>query len=119
MKLRVLFLLMTLVLVWSSHVADRPVSASVSISEHARHGDWATALTQPSVGAQGDPASTAQVVPAAEEAVVDLVGLLPPGANSSVSALSMTWPGPYATRVRTSPYLDGPQRPPRGTHLLA
>lgn len=120
MKLRVLFLLMTLVLVWSSHLADRPVGgASASISEYAHHDDWTTALTQPSAGSQGDPSSAPQAAPTAEEAVVDLVGLLPPGASASMSALSMTWPGPYATLVRIAPYLDGPQRPPRATHLLA
>lgn len=119
MKLRVLFLLMTLVLVWSSHVADRPVGAPVSISEYPHHDDWVTALTQPSVGSPSDSSSVNQMAPTVEEAVVDLVGLLPPGAGASMSALSMTWPGPYATLVRIAPFLDGPQRPPRATHVLA
>jgi hypothetical protein len=119
MKLRVLFLLMTLVLVWSSHVADRSVGAATPVSEYAHHDDWTAALTQPGAGSQGDSSSVPQAAPTAEEAVVDLVGLLPPGAGASMSALSMTWPGPYATLVRIAPYLDGPQRPPRATHLLA
>jgi len=55
----------------------------------------------------------------AEEAVVDLVGLLPPAPDASASALSMGLPRAYAALARIPPYLDGPQRPPRLAQHLA
>lgn len=119
MNWRVLFLLMALVLVWSSPVADRPASSSASMSEHLHPADLAVALMQPSGGSEADPSSVPQSLPAAEEAVVDLVGLLPSSAYASVSALPAAWPGAYVAPSRLAPYLDGLQRPPRVTPLLA
>ena len=60
-----------------------------------------------------------QALPMAEEAVVDLVGLLPPDPDASASALSMGLPRAYAALARIPPYLDGPQRPPRLAQHLA
>ena len=106
MNLRMFLLLMALLLVWSGHTVDRPVGASASI-----------AVTHHAVGSEGDVSSGAQTTQAVEEGVVDLVGLLPTDADAPSTLLLMSWPGRYATRARIAPYLDGPQRPPRATHL--
>ena len=119
MKLRVLYLLMTLVLVWSAPPTDQSVVSPVSILEHAPHADMAVALAEAGVS-ESDLAPATQALPAADEVfAADLLALLPPCGCAAVSALRTVWPGLYATPSRLAPYLDGPQRPPRVTHFLA
>jgi len=118
MNPRVLLLLLALVLVWSGHLVDRPVSSSVSITVH-HEGHSAAGLTHQAAGSVGDSSPTGQMTQAAEEAVLDLVGLLPAGTVAPSSSLLMSRPAPYANQAWIAPYLDGPQRPPRATHLLA
>ena len=119
MNSRVLLLLLALVLVWSGHTVDRSASSPVSISVYQHDGSAAAALTPQAAGSEGNASAGDQTTQAAEEGVVDLVGLLPTDADAPSTLLLMTWPGPYATLAWIAPYLDGPQRPPRAAHLAA
>ena len=119
MNLRVLFLLLALVLVWSGHTVDRPMGASVSITVDHHDGETVRTVMHQAAGSEGGASPGVQTTQAAEEGVVDLVGLLPTDAGAPSTLLLMSWPGPYAALAWIAPYLDGPQRPPRATLLLA
>lgn len=61
-------------------------------------------------------------LPAAQahaESVTDLPDLLLAPAEAPAPGLAMAPPRPYASRARMTPYLDGPQRPPCATALVA
>ena len=116
MKSRVLLLLLALVLVWSGHTVDRPPGASASITLH--HHEVHSAAAHQAAGSEGEAPTDGQSTQAAEEGVVDLVGLLPTDTDAPSTSLLMSCPGPYATLARIAPYLDGPQRPPRAAHLI-
>ena len=119
MNLRALLLLLALVLVWSGETVDGPLGSSASISVSQHDGAAVAALTFQAAGSEGHASAGGQTTQAAEEGVVDLVGLLPTDAGAPSTLLSMTWPGPYAALMWIAPYLDGPQRPPRAAHLTA
>ena len=119
MNLRVMLLLLVLVLVWSGHTVDRPAGASVSITVDHHDGETVRTVMHQAAGSEGGASSGVQTTQVAEEAVIDLVGLLPTDTDAPSTSLLMSWLGPYATLARISLYLDGPQRPPRATHLLA
>jgi hypothetical protein len=113
MKLRVVFLLFALVLTWSGHTLNQRGDALVSISAQHHEGQHASTLEQEAAVSGRDASSVGHPILAVEEAVIDLVGLVPIDGDASSPALLMTWPGPYATLAWIAPYLDGPQRPPR------
>jgi hypothetical protein len=119
MNLRILFLLLALVLVWTGHAVDRPESSSASITLHHHQGNSAAGVTHQTAESEGDSSPAGQTTQAAEEAVLDLVGLLPAGSDTPSSSLLMSRPAPYANQAWIAPYLDGPKRPPRATYLLA
>lgn len=119
MNLRVLFLLLALVLVWSGHTVDRPAGVSVSITLDHHDGETVRTVMHQAASSEGGAAPGVQTAQAAEEGVVDLVGLLPTNTGAPSTLLLMSWPGPYAALAWMAPYLDGPQRPPRATLLLA
>jgi len=119
MKLRVLFLLLALVLIWSGHAVDHRGDLSVSVSAQHHESQFASTLERQAAGSERDASFVGQTTLAVEEAVIDLVGLVPPDGEASSPALLMTWPGPYATLAWIAPYLDGLQRPPRATRFYA
>ena len=119
MNLRVLFLLLTLVLAWSGPTVDHRGSLSVSINAQHHKVQSASNFEQQAAGSERDASFFAQTTLAVEEAVIDLVGLVPADGDASSPALLTTWPGPYGTLAWIAPYLDGPQRPPRFTRLYA
>jgi len=51
--------------------------------------------------------------------VADQPGLFLVGPSAHAPALTMTRPKPYASASLMPPYLDGPQRPPCATPLVA
>ena len=116
MKLRVVFLLFALVLTWSGHTLNQRGDALVSISAQHHEGQHASTLEQEAAGSEREASSEGHSMLAVDEAVIDLVGLVPIDGDASSPALLMTWPGPYAALAWIAPYLDGPQRPPRTTH---
>ncbi len=117
MVLRVLSLLLSLVLVWSGYWVDRSAGSSASITLH--HHEGKVASTHQAAGSERIQSLVGQTTQAAEEAVLDLVGLVPTDADTSPPLQLMAWPGPYATLAWLAPYLDGPQRPPRATRPYA
>ena len=119
MKLRVLFLLLSLVLAWSSPTADQRGSLLLSLSTPHHAVQSASILEQQAAGSERGAPIVVQATQAVEEAVIDLVGLVPADGDASEPALLKTWPGPYATLAWIAPYLDGPQRPPRATPFCA
>jgi len=119
MNLRALFLLLAFVLVWSGQAADRAASSSASIAVLHHEGHSAAAVTHQATALQGEASPAGQTTRAAEEVVIDLVGLLPPDTDAPASSLVMAGPMPYTARAWIAPYLDGLQRPPRATLLLA
>ena len=119
MVLRVLSLLLSLVLVWSGHWVDRSAGSSASITLHHHEGESTVASSHQTSGSERDQSLVGQTTQAAEEAVLDLVGLVPTDADTSSPLQPMAWPGPYATLDWLAPYLDGPQRPPRATRRYA
>ena len=60
-----------------------------------------------------------QPVQAQAETLADQPGLLRVCPSAHAPALTMTRPKPYASASLTPPYLDGPQRPPCATPLVA
>ena len=60
-----------------------------------------------------------QPVQAQAETVADQPGLFLVDPSAHTPALTMTRPKPYASASLTPPYLDGPQRPPCATPLVA
>jgi len=115
MNLRVFFLLLTLVLAWSGPTVDHRGSLSVSINAQHHKVQSASNFEQQAAGSERDASFVGQTTLAVEEAVIDLVGLVPADDDASSPALLTTWPGPYGTLAWIAPYLDGPQRPPRAT----
>jgi len=60
-----------------------------------------------------------QPVQAQAETLADQPGLVLAGPSTHLPALTMTRPKPYASASLMPPYLDGPQRPPCATPLVA
>ncbi len=78
------------------------------------------------VNAEAQPKTTdgerpfdGQPVQAQAETLADQPGLLRVGPSAYPPAVTMTRPKPYASASLTPPYLDGPQRPPCATPLVA
>lgn len=119
MTLRVVFLLFALVLTWSGHTVNQRVHSLASLSTQHHEGQSASTLEREAGNSGRDASSAGQLMLAVEEAVIDLVGLVPIDGEASSPALRMTWAGLYATLAWIAPYLDGPQRPPRATPYCA
>ncbi len=60
-----------------------------------------------------------QPMQAQAETLADQPGLFLVGPSAHPPALTMTRPKPFASVSLTPPYLDGPQRPPCATPLVA
>ena len=69
--------------------------------------------------AGGDRPIDGQPMQAQAETLADQPGLFLVGPSAHPPALTMTRPKPYASACLVPPYLDGPQRPPCATPLVA
>ena len=67
----------------------------------------------------GDRPIDGQPMQAQAETLADQPGLFQVGPSAHPPALTMTRPGPCASASLVPPYLDGPQRPPCATPLVA
>ncbi|MBC7994250.1 MAG: hypothetical protein H7Z15_13560 [Rhizobacter sp.] len=77
-----------------------------------------SADTQPK-SSGGERQIDGQPMQAQAETLADQPGLFLVGPSAHPPALTMTRPKPYASASLLPPYLDGPQRPPCATPLVA
>lgn len=113
MMSRAFALLLALVLLWSGFTSPAAPAWATA--------DFAQAATQPQVepapGTPDGPADKPHLgdlsTPGHAETVTDTQALLTARAAAPALSLQMARPWPAAALTRLSPYLDGPQRPPR------
>jgi hypothetical protein len=120
MPSRAIALLLAFVLFWSGFATDeQAVSIAVMNAEQleARSaGDPANRLHDGTIEDHDRDSLHAQ---AHAESVTELPGLFLAPAEAPAPELAMAPPRPYTAPARSAPYLDGPQRPPCATALVA
>ena len=117
MLLRVVAFFLALALAWTGIVAQ---DGATTFSWVGAEPDCVqlNADAQPK-GTDSDRPIDGQPVQAQAETLADQPGLFLVGPSTHTPALTMTRPEPYASASLTPPYLDGPQRPPCATPLVA
>jgi hypothetical protein len=118
MHTRVINLLLAFVLLWSGFSTEGfPLTRALTSAENV------DARSSGDIGVRGGSQDDRCVadVPAQElvETTADVHAVLMEGAPAPGASLTMAPPGPYAARSRSSPYLDGPLRPPSAKTLVA
>lgn len=120
MPSRVIAILLAFVLFWSGFTTyEQAVLVEVTNAEQVdvRSADGlANGLPD---GAIGDHHLHDLPAQAHAESVTDLPDLFLAPPEAPAPGLAMAPPRPYASRARMAPYLDGPQRPPCATALVA
>lgn len=112
---RVIALFLALLLCWSGFATQEQAVALASASSDQVEVGLADQAPQPTEEDHlGDRPGHAQV-----EGALDFPALVMTLPSAAVPFLTMARPGPYARAAWLAPHLDGPQRPPCATRILA
>ena len=118
MQTRVIDLLLALVLLWSGFFTEEG-----ALSRAPTRAESVDARSSSEVGVRGGSQDDHRLanLPAQElvETTADVHALLMEDAPAPAASLTMARPRPYAARLLSAPYLDGPQRPPSAKTLVA
>ncbi|NUZ07256.1 hypothetical protein [Piscinibacter koreensis] len=117
MATRLTAFLLMLVLVCAGVFGGPFANAAPAVEQAAQVTEVALASPASEDGGDSSPGDPAGQSPA--ETVHDLPALIMAGAPTPDSGLTMAAPRAFAERAPLAPYLDGPQRPPRATTLVA